>query len=324
MTPLELKQEKQAKNFLRSLTNKVKADFSFGKIKNLEDYLLAIGNSKENIRRVLNYRDNELAAPLSFKELKDKLDDLRIGVETEWWLKHNPPETNHADIQIDKDISSETKVETQVKAEHDKDYGLPPSEKETCNLFWFQKKEAKALLDGIDKGSRAQLLIASAGLGKTYIAGAVLRRLKDREFEKGKSVSPWPYFYITKASVVEQTKRVLESKFGLSVPNDIMVTNYDQLRATLGTLYIEEKMVVEEGYEHLTYNWRPVIHPIVFLIDESQAAKNRDSQQSKIIRAIAKIESEHVHCIFMSATPWVRVSESEYFIVNCRLDEKVL
>lgn len=320
-------EEKRARLFLKGLTNKIKSDFSFKKIHTRGDYLLALGNSPDEIRNRLHYRDNELEQPLSFSELKSLLEDERIKLETEQWLRHNPPKTNHEEVNIDR-LSKDSTLQ-QFTSSHRTDTNkeeqeeLPPSPKEKAFLYGFQKKNAKALLDGIQKEDlRSQLLIANAGLGKTFILGAAVRRLLDNNFHIGKTISPWPYMYITKASVVEQTKRVLENWFGIDTIRECFVTNYDQLRATLGTMYITEKTIVEDGYEHITYEWRPMINPCVFIIDECQAAKNEDSLQSKIIQAIAKIQTP-VYCIFSSATPATRVSEFKYFVLNTKMNWKI-
>lgn len=328
MNPLD-KEEKAAKLNLKRLTDKIKLDFSFKRIATLGDYLRAID------RDVTHYRPDELSSKLTFPKLKEHLDDLRIALDTSYWLKRNPPDTTY-ELEPNNKASAEnlnrvdtTTEEKKRDTSEDSDESwrhFPRTSRQAkdCHLFWFQKRDTQRLLNGIDKGLRAQLLIAQAGHGKTYIAGAFIATLLDRQHHIGKTVSPWPYFYITRASVVEQTKRVLETQFGIDTISECMVTNYDQLRATLGTLFLEKKTIIESGIPYQTWIWKPYLPPCVFIIDESQAAKNRDSEQAQIIRNISHIDSPHVHCVFVSATPFTRVSEAEYFVLNCRIDDKIL
>src|SRR5438309_1493734 len=91
------KQEKLAKKTLEKISNKVRADFSFHKIRNLNDYFHSLGYSDSEILNTLQYRSNELSQPINFKQVKDRLDDLRISLETEYWLKYNPPSLNGQD-----------------------------------------------------------------------------------------------------------------------------------------------------------------------------------------------------------------------------------
>lgn len=333
------KEELRARNNLKALTNKVKSDFSFKKIKTLRDYLHSIGQTDDRISNVLHYRDDELNRTINFKELKDRLEDLRIEQETAQWLSHYPPriENNGGPdkigiseigvVEVSADLSLVVPPAQDLSLIEDDapDYGLPPSEKEKAFLFWFQKKYCNRLLDGITVHKKhGQLLIAGAGLGKTFIVGALLRRLLDRNFHHGRTISPWPYFYVTKASVVEQTKRVLQTQFSIDTVREVTVTNYDQLRATLGELYVKEKKVVSDGIEYSKWTWNDMIAPCVFILDECQAAKNENSTQAQIITAIHRIKNPETYCVFVSATPFTRVSEGKYFVVNARLDTKMI
>lgn len=327
MTPLE-KQEKSARHSLARILNHVRIDFSMKRIATLHDYLVkGLGYDDKHIREVLHYRDDELHKKLAWPEVKDLLEDFRLGFEAEWYLRKNPPDVSDLAILNTpiRDLQSVVVLDLErTSDDKDKDYGLPPSDKEKCKLFWFQKKHTKQLLDGIlIHKLRGQLLIAAAGHGKTFIFGALLRRLLDIEFHKGKTVSPWPYCVITKASVVEQTKRVLRNSFGIDTNYECFVTNYDQMRANFGEIFVQEKTIVTNGQEEIVWQWRPMIHPCVFIIDESQAAKNGQSTQSKIICSISEIDSPHVYCVFSSATPGTRVSEMEYLVLNCRIDVKL-
>lgn len=329
------KEHKHARSNIQRLSNKLKTDFATKKFKTFGEYLkYGLGYTDQYISNVLHFRGGELTRTITFSELKELIDDIRLSMEVKWWLHYNPPTP---DTEVYETLSNneghtintlqllpDNKEGVSLRASTDdslyeKDYGLQPSEKENCKLFWFQKKYAKQTLDKIIvEKKNGVLLVAGAGNGKTFILGAVIRRLLDMNFHVGRTISPWPYFYITKASVVEQTKRVLENKFNINTVTECMVTNYDQLRATLGEIFLKEKTIVTNGEPHIIWEWRKHINPCVFIIDECHSAKNEDSTQATIINAIANIEDPNVVCIFSSATPFARVSESKYFVLNCR------
>lgn len=315
------KAEKQAKNNLKNLITRIKGDFSFGRIKSLEQYLDSIGAEKKNFSKT------ELDAKLSFSDIKDRLSDLEVSVNTEWWLRNNPPVIEWSDEEK-KLLANGSKMESMLPAplsnEKEEDYELPPCKYEKATLFKFQKRAAKKLLDGVLlRNLYGQLLVANAGYGKTFIFGAVQARLRERNFHTPLTQSPWPYALITKASVLEQSRRVMKNDFSVDLDTDFMSTNYDQLRASFGELYLTEKTVVEGGYSHIIWQWRKYVNPCVFIIDECQSAKNDNSQQSKIICAISQIETP-VYCIFSSATPFTRVSEAKYFVINCRMESGLI
>jgi hypothetical protein len=267
---------------------------------------------------VLHYRDVELKESITFPWLKDKMEDLRLSLEARLFLENSPPvyEEEINDILPSKVLSND-------KPEHDKDYGLQSSPKEICQLFWFQKKHAKEILDKLTIDQlRTVLLVAQAGTGKTFILGAIIRRLLDMGWHKKHSIAPWPFCYVTKASVVEQTRRVLESSFGIDTNAECIVTNYDQLRSRFGEMFITEKTVVTNGIEEIVFAWKPKIHPCVFILDECQSAKNESSTQAKIVYSIAEIK-DFVQVICSSATPFTRVSEAKYLVLNCGINKEI-
>ena len=202
----------------------------------------------------------------------------------------------------------------------DSDYGLVHSEKEKANLYYFQKKSAAEILYKlIVKRYRAVMLIAAPGSGKTFIQGAVDRRLKDMNFHKGKTWGHMPYIAITRNSVVEQTKRVLKSKFGIDPITETEVINIEKLRTRAGQIWIEEIKTIEEGEEVTNWLWKPMINPCVLLLDECQSVKNPDSTQSKIIMSYLDIP-DNTTVIFISATPGQRVADFKAFACATRKD----
>lgn len=179
-----------------------------------------------------------------------------------------------------------------------KHYKLPPSKRQTCKLKDFQERNAAIILAAfvgvepenlveqwdnikntatldIEKIKRAILLLAGVGVGKTYMYGAVMCRLIDIVYHKKLgSISPWPYIIVTKASIVEQTQRVMSNQFGIKVPSELLVINIDQLRSKFGELFVNEEEVTIEGEPHIKWTWRPYINPVVVFWDECQILKN--------------------------------------------------
>src|SRR6266403_1634767 len=116
-----------------------------------------------------------------------------------------------------------------------------------------------------------------------------------------------------KAYRVQQTKRVALELFGLKDPYDILIINIDQLRSKFGELFLEEKIIMENGEEHSKWVWRNRLYPCFICWDECQILKNPTSTQHKI--AASYNELENVWQIFSSATPFTRVSEAKCFCV---------
>lgn len=193
--------------------------------------------------------------------------------------------------------------------------------KQKVFLFNYQWEPALTLFHNTLNGIQGQLLLAGTGTGKTFVYYQVIRWLIDKKFFDDKTISPWPVLILTGASVVEKTKRDGEEFFGLKHPADIYVTNFDQLRSSYGKkTMIKTELKIEEGIEHLTYNWLPLLHPCLFIIDECQKAKNEKAQQTQIITSISEIKSKQVYTIFSSATPFTRVTEAKAFVLNCRME----
>lgn len=164
---------------------------------------------------------------------------------------------------------------------------------------------------------RAQYLVAAPGTGKTYACGAVLRRLIDAGWHKKNCMSPWPIIYVTKASVVTQTQRVLEKDFQIDTRNEVIVIGIDQLRARFGEMFVRETMKVVSGEEVYSYQWTTMINPKLIVWDEGHALKNHTSKQHKI--ALSYSDLPGVFQLFMSATPATRVSEFKCFVCACNI-----
>jgi len=170
---------------------------------------------------------------------------------------------------------------------------------------------------------RGQLLLSSTGTGKTFIAGALVRRLKDKDFAKNKSFGHVQYLYVTRATIVEQTERVFANYFGLTIRDGVEILNIEQLRSRAGAVWIKEEVVIVQGKEQTIYKWRPMMNPVVILWDECQALKNEDSIQHQIALAFSELQCE-TYQVFISATPFTRVSEAKCFAVATRKDISVI
>lgn len=230
--------------------------------------------------------------------------------------------------EVSETTSKEIQVELVTDNPYDKDYGLSksPNESPNLHLFWFQKKATKNLLDGIlGKGKSrkpGQQLVGGTGVGKTFICGAVIRRLIDQNWHIGKTVTPWPYLVVTRSSIVEQTKRVFKQFFNIDTTSEVLVINIEQLRAEFGKRFLTEEMSIIQGEEVVKWKWRKNLYPIFIWFDENQALKNTDSIQSKIAQSYNDIEDDNITQIFASATPFTRVCETKCFCVATRIPYK--
>lgn len=187
----------------------------------------------------------------------------------------------------------------------------------------FQNKAASQLLDKILVEKRRGLLLqAPVGSGKTFIYGAVIKELWDRQWlPLTKTFSPFPIVIVTKATVVEQTERVMMDDFKLKLGAQVDVTNYDQLRSRFGEQFIEERTKHSYGDVEIYFVWKPLMAPTLIVWDEAQSLKNTESTQSKIAQAYNEIDDMfETYQLFTSATPFTRVIEAKAFVVSTRLN----
>jgi hypothetical protein len=166
---------------------------------------------------------------------------------------------------------------------------------------------------------RAVLILASTGTGKTYMQAALDRRLQDIKFADGKTWGHIKYLAITRNSVVEQTKRVLRDKFGINPITETEVLNIEKLRTRAGQIWIDNFQTIVDGEEQEYWKWKDLINPAVIYLDECQAVKNEDSTQHKILVAFSRI-AENTTQVFISATPFTRVSEAKAFAIATKKD----
>lgn len=220
------------------------------------------------------------------------------------------------------DVPKRPLIDVAVEQVYDEknNYGLVDSPNWNVFHYWFQKKAIAEVIRKIKvEKKRGLLVIANTGTGKTFICGGVTRLLEDEQFHEGKTWSHIPYLYVTRASIVTQTERVLESRYNLNKAN-MEVVNIEKLRSAAGRLWVTEKMEIKQGKEEYIWEWKKNINPCVILWDECQALKNDDSTQHKIAAAYNDLKTNETYQLFVSATPFTRVSEAKCFAVSTRRD----
>lgn len=315
-TPQE-KEKKKRLNEILVVKNRCVSSFSF---KNLRTYgaLIKEANLPESDP---NFTTDpaKLQEPITVQYIKDFFQQYFDKVEKEF----------AGDGAIKKqDLVLEVPLEKSKPVEEDTDplkleEKLPPSPLQKCTLFPFQERAAKEILDAIlHKNQQGRLLLAPVGTGKTFVIGALIRRLLDINWHKGKTVSPWPFVYVTRSSIVAQTERVLRKLFNIDTERHCKILNIEQLRASFGELMVRAETVHHHGEPRIIWKWRPGVHPLVILWDECQALKNTNSQQSEIAQAFNNINDVETFQIFFSATPFMRVCEAKCFAVATRLKTK--
>ena len=339
-----VKLRKQRLELLQTTLNKVRMQVSMHKLTTYSDVLKSLGNpttddgiASETLAKgdapITTSEYNKLIAfPLENKlrkRLKDETEGIhtdtkRVGDEHDQ-TNESLPTVGEATLEVGGVSDSElANAKTQEK-DHTPAWWQEELPSRKCTLFKHQVKAAKELGHQlIDNEHRAALLRAGVGVGKTFIFFEFVRQLWDSGWIKGRTFSPWPVLIVTKASIVEQTKRVGIQQFGLDPFRQFRVTHYDALRSEAGSSMIENYTVVSDGIPYKKWRWHVGINPLVIILDECQSAKNEDSQQSQICQAISLIEDPNVKLIASSATPFTRVSEAKYFCINANIDYKVL
>jgi hypothetical protein len=168
----------------------------------------------------------------------------------------------------------------------------------------------------MSKNLNSILILSGTGTGKTWMAGGILRRFADLSYEQGKTMSHIPYLYVTKASIVAQTKRVLERDFSLDLET-VTVINIEQLRSIAGKFWLKREVMVVNGEEQEKWSWKRNLQPAVIVWDECQALKNQGSLQHQIACALNDMPRPfQPKQVFVSATPFTKVSEAKCFAVS--------
>lgn len=307
LTP-EQKTAKDKADKLLKLCNTVTTMLSFGKIKTYGDLYAFIGAPDGATNSQSPITKPEVVAALNL--LKNPVVSVNVPVVTTVTPAHIPlPPATMPEVHVPPALEVDNA---------DNDYGLVPSPNEDAFLYWFQKKGIKELYDSlIIKKNTAAMLLAGTGVGKTFIAGGIIRRMLDANFHIGKTFGFVHYLVITKSSVVEKTDRDFK-QFRLSIKDGVEVLNVEQLRARAGEKWVDLIPYMEDGVEKTKWVWKPMLHPCVVIWDECQVLKNEGSIQHDIATALN--DATNVTQIFMSATPFTKVSEAKCFAVATKKD----
>ena len=337
MPKLSLTPEEKANNKRRKeqefQQNRILSDWNFGNITKWEDVYKLYGYSPEYIQQHYSTKKG----PLTFPELKAFLQEKKEKLDNELLQKSSP--SANGNTPPDAKITSQTvtqstlpalptsvvvetisQVEQDIKREQDKDYGFKKSPNEKANCFWFQKKAIVESWDKlINQNKSAILILSGTGTGKTWMAGGILRRLLDANYHDGKTMSHIPYLYVTRASIVTKTERDLDREFCIGV-EDTSVINIEQLRSQAGRFWLKQEKYVEGGEECVKWVWKKNIQPCVVEWDECQALKNEGSQQHQIACSMNDMGRYKPKQVFISATPFTKVSEAKCFAVATNKD----
>jgi hypothetical protein len=287
---------------IRRLFNRAKGMYSLGHIKTYGEVLRELGLTEwegvESGKEVLSLKE---LAPI-FQQIEDWV----ISKQGEPAPVKEPP-------PIPKDQLSAKKRELISR--------YKTSDNQLASLYEHQKYASVDIFDRMfgPSGVRAIALSAATGTGKTFIIGQVLRWALDNGYPDKHSMSPFPIVYVTKASIVEQTERVLRNQFGINTISEVVVTNYDQFRSRFGETFLKKETYVEQGIEYTKYVWKKFIHPIILVLDEFQSTKNKDSTQSTIFQEFNELDDPNIKVICASATLFTRVIEAQVFVAATKI-----
>lgn len=347
LTPIEKKQKK-ARDNLRILHNGILSAFSFKSLTTWSQVFEKLGFSKEYSDE-LAITKGALSYPELKKFLQAQIDEQELAFKDAPTVDHLPvpvsqkearpqsvtvvteaiKEINHSNgaakvadamgealdtttnIQRLKDITPEPDLHLTSKD----NYGLVPSPNESVFYYWFQKKAIAEMWKKVQEGKRGLLLLSGTGTGKTYMFAGLTRRALDANYHEGKTWSHIPYLILTKATIVEQQKRVFKKWFKIDPALDIEITNIEALRSKGGQLWVKQGMRIVNGEEEEYWEWKKNIQPCILMVDESQGTKNKSSKQSQIVYAYNDLPA-NTCLISISATPFTRVSEAQAFAVS--------
>lgn len=331
---------KQQQLALLTLCNRIASAFSYRKIKTWADVYEMSGTP-----------DNAKSGAVTYPELKVYFTELKeqqkAAQERKTTAEDNSGRQEQeirdvVDVVIAQHAEAQLPVEKNIVPNFDsKNYGLPLNKNHKAFLFWFQKKAVVEILTGflgfdvtqahdieelrslyhLNKHrvsvKRGLLLLAATGTGKTFIFGAVVRYLFDIGFHSDKTFGCSPYLIVTRATIVEQTKRVFENVFLLSMKDGVEIINIEQLRSRAGALWVKATPIIVNGNEQTEWSWRAPISPCCIFWDESQALNNEGTQQHDIAAAYNNIPNNTFQ-LHISATPFTTISRAKCFCVSTR------
>jgi len=233
------------------------------------------------------------------------------------------PPAPEPEVKVEPIAKVEVRAPEETFETTDDDYSEIPSLRSNplVNYEPFQERAAAIIVRQFLKDNHyACALNSRAGSGKTFILGGVIRELYRRQWPViTESLSMYPVVFVTRASIVEQTERVLRDQFGLKLGTEVDVTNIDQFRCKFGEQFVKEKILRVGDTESVVFEWNPMNAPGLLIIDESHGVKNIESTQSRIFQAFNELDGERHRQIHSSATLFTRVIEAKCFAVATRL-----
>lgn len=319
---------KKKRAIVTAICNKLSMQFGFGNIKTRRDLYIWSGQSAQYIDSTYNAEDqSRVVTADDLKQWQKKLrDDLEASLKEPTPM--TPSETHSQRVSGLSPTVEQPKasapLDEPVKGQDeplgaDENYGYVPSPLEKCYLYYTQKQAVVASLKKIvEERKRSIMIIGTPGCGKTFVLGSIFRHLRDVKWEEGKTYGVSPYLYVTRSTVVQQSKEDLLN-FSLTHPNDVEVINIEQLRSRAGENWITERTVVQEGDPVTIYDWRPLLNPAIVAWDECQYFRNMDTVQGKIGLSYNKIVTPTTQ-IYCSATPFGRISEAKAFCISTNHD----
>lgn len=342
-SPIKLKQSTttRLKDYQRR-ANRVRALLSFGKLGSLQECLNELNLETSILNDYSSIQASEKIAVSDFNNLSKKFEEILIE---RWERESQDKKTKEQDFKFDslyltKDFEIESLEWTgrieDVKSAHQRNIEflesfIPPTNQlQKGKCLYFQKEWAlEAFYEFTQNKKLAYMLRANTGDGKTYAAGQLIRWILDSKFLDPFTISPWKILFVTGASIIDQSREVLEEEFGLDCVNTVHVFNYESLRSSFGLeRFLERKVIVERNEEHEIWQWKPLVHPAMIVWDECHKLKNEGSIQSKIAQATNNLdyvwpfsasgEKAKIIQLFMSASPFSRVYHAKAFACATR------
>jgi len=236
MNPETIKLFEKEKKNLRVIHNSIMSAWCFRELAEWKDVYKKLGLSDEIASKMPQ-------GQLTLLDLKAFLKKQKEELEQSQTIKNNPtlaiasivndnqvprPE-QPKEVIIDKvdTVITDPDFKTAKPLNADNNYGFVPLPEEKGFHFWYQKRGIVEIVDKILEGKTGILLLAPGGHGKTFIGADVILRLTKANYADGKTFSHIQYLWITRQTIVEQTRRVIEKYYSLNPYTDVEVINVD-------------------------------------------------------------------------------------------------
>jgi len=302
----------QLKDFLASLKDKLEKEIEESSKKPLYENNTTLQSTDiQAVREVPSQASQEVNGVSLATKALDKIQECNDRESGE----SNKREVRDTIVtDLPRVLKSVTPSKLERTADNDYLYTRSPNISKDWHPFWHQKKAVSEAIE-ILKDKPVVMILAGTGTGKTGIVGDLIRHFIDTEFHEGRTFSHIPYVYVTKASIVTQTSRVLKNAFNIDV-DMCEVINIEMLRSRAGQYWLKEEVTLDEGEEVTKWIWKKGIQPAFIPWDECQVLKNAGSQQHQIACALNDMPLRvRPKQAFVSATPFTKVIEAKCFAV---------